>query len=135
VTSKAKTEAAGPFKDVDDYIAAAPKEVRGKLAQLRKVMRAAAPGADESISYGMPFYKYRGARMSFAVFKDHIGFFGVASVVEEHRHELEGYHRTAKGSIHFPIDEPLPVALIEKLVKARTKKEEAGTVADGGKAG
>jgi len=86
-----------PAKDVDDYIAAAPEETRARLAQLHKVIKAAMPKADESISYGMPFYKYRGARVSFAVFKNHIGLFGVSSVIEEHRQELAAFRRTPKG--------------------------------------
>jgi uncharacterized protein YdhG (YjbR/CyaY superfamily) len=126
MTLKSKPGAGGPVKNVDDYIAAAPGEARAQLAQLREVIRAAAPAADETISYGMPFYKYDGVRVSFAAFKQHIGFFGVASVIPEYQRELEGYHRTEKGSIHFPIGEPLPVALIEKLVKARIEKEAAG---------
>lgn len=125
MATKSKTAEKAPVTDVDGYIAAAPREVRAQLAGLRKTIRAAAPGAEESISYGMPFYKYRGARVSFAAFKQHIGFFGVASVIEEYRDELEGYSQTAKGTIHFPLDKPLPVALIRKLVKARIRKNEA----------
>ena len=113
-------------KDVDAYIAAAPTETRAKLVQLRKIIKTAAPKADEGIGYGMPYYKYHGARMASAAFKNHIGFFGVSSVVEEHRHELKGYHQTAKGTVHFPINKPLPVTLIKKLVEARIKKNEAG---------
>lgn len=128
VTAKDQSGKNAPAKDVDDYIAAAPKETRTKLAQLRKVIKAAMPKADESISYGMPFYKYRGARVSFAAFKKHIGLFGVSSVIEEHRQELAAFRRTAKGSIHFPLDKPLPVVLIRKLVKARIKKDEAPAV-------
>jgi len=119
-----------PAKDVDDYIAAAPEETRARLVQLHKVIKAAMPKADESISYGMPFYKYRGARVSFAVFKNHIGLFGVSSVIEEHRQELAAFRRTAKGSIHFPLDKPLPVVLIRKLVKARIKNEAPAVISE-----
>jgi uncharacterized protein YdhG (YjbR/CyaY superfamily) len=122
MSSKRSPEKNGPAKTVDDYIAAAPRETQVKLAQLRKVIKAAAPGADEYISYGMPFYRQGEARVAFAAFKNHIGFFGVSSVIAEHRQELAGYRQTAKGTIHFPIDKPLPVALIGKLVKARIKK-------------
>jgi uncharacterized protein YdhG (YjbR/CyaY superfamily) len=99
-------------------IAAAPKEARAKLVQLRKIVKAAAPKADEGISYKMPYYKYHGALVGFAAFKNHIGFFAVP--VEEHKQELKGYE-TGKGSVRFPIDRPLPVALIKKLVKSRIK--------------
>ena len=114
-------------KDIHAYIASATKEVRAKLVQLRKVIKALAPKADEGISYGMPYYKYHGALVGFAAFKNHIGFFGVLPVVEKHKLELEleGYE-TTKGTVRFPIDKPLPVALIKKLVKARIKKNEAG---------
>jgi uncharacterized protein YdhG (YjbR/CyaY superfamily) len=125
-SSKNKVEKNAPATDVDDYIAAAPREMRAKLAQLRRVIKAAAPEADEYISYGMPFYKHGEARVAFAAFKNHIGFFGVSSVIAEHQHELAGYHQTAKGTIHLPLNEPLPVALIKKLVKARLEKNEAG---------
>jgi uncharacterized protein YdhG (YjbR/CyaY superfamily) len=122
--SKNKTGSAPAPKAVDDYIAAAPQAARATLAQLRQIIRAAAPEADEYVSYGMPFYQYHGARIAFAAFKSHIGFYGVSSVIAEHRRELAGYHQTAKGTIHFPIDEPLPAALIENLVKARFKQAE-----------
>jgi uncharacterized protein YdhG (YjbR/CyaY superfamily) len=125
-TPKTRTDENAIVKDVDDYIAAAPREARDKLAQLRKIMKAVVPEADEYISYGMPFYEYHGARVAFAAFKNHIGLFGVSSVIEEHRQELEGYSRTAKGTVHFPLNKPLPVALIKKLVKERIKKNEAG---------
>jgi uncharacterized protein YdhG (YjbR/CyaY superfamily) len=125
--SKTKQGADATAKDVDAYIASAPQEARAKLAQLRKIMKAAAPKADEYISYGMPFYEYHGARVAFAAFKQHIGLFGVSSVIAEHQQELAGYNRTAKGTVHFPLDKPLPVALIKTLVKERIKKNEAGT--------
>jgi uncharacterized protein YdhG (YjbR/CyaY superfamily) len=128
VTAKNRPGRNAPAKTVDDYIATAPEETRAKLAQLRKVIRAAMPGADETISYGMPFYKDREARVAFAAFKNHIGLFGVSSVIAEHRQELAAFCQTAKGTIHFPIDRPLPVALIRKLVRARIKKQEAPAV-------
>ena len=111
-------------KDVNAYIAAAPTGVRAKLVQLRKITKAAAPKADEGISYSMPYYKYHGALVYFAAFKNHIGFFVPSPVVEEHKHELKGYE-TTKATVRFPIDKPLPVALITKLVKARVRKNEA----------
>jgi len=111
-------------KSVDEYLATVPKEARAKLAQLRKIVKAAAPDADEGISYRMPYYNYHGALVYFAAFKNHIGFFVPTPVIEEHKRELRGYE-TAKGTVRFPIDKPLPVALIKKLVKARIKKNEA----------
>src|SRR5437899_11005268 len=111
-------------KGVDDYIAAAPKEVRAKLVQLRKIVKAVAPGSRERISYGMPYYEYHGALAGFAAFKNHIGFFGALS--EKQRQEFKGCG-TAKGTVRFPLDKPLPVALIKKLVKARVIRNQAKT--------
>ena len=111
-------------KDVDAYIAAAPTGPRGKLGQLRKIIKAAAPKADEGISYKVPYYKYHGALVYFAAFKNHIGLFVPTPIIEEHKLELKGYE-TAKATVRFPIGKPLPGALIKKLVKARIKRNEA----------
>ena len=110
-------------RDVDAYIKAAPKEARAKLVQLRKIIRATAPGTDEGISYRMPYYNYNGALVWFAAFKNHIGFFVRPPVIKEHRQELNGYE-TTKSTVRFPIDKPLPVALIRKLIKSRIAKNE-----------
>src|SRR6266699_557549 len=88
-------------KDVDAYIAAAPTEARSKLVQLRKIIKAAAPKADEVISYKVPYYKYHGALVYFAAFKNHIGFFVPPPIIEEHKLELKGYE-TAKATVRFP---------------------------------
>ena len=112
-------------KDVDAYIAGAPKEVRGKLEELRATIRKAAPDAEERISYGMPYYGYRGRLAYFGLFKKHIGLYVPTPVIEQHKKELKGYV-TAKATVRFPIDKPLPVALIKKLVKARLKRNEKG---------
>jgi len=112
-------------KDVDAYIKGAPKETRAQLTQLRKIIKSMAPDAEESISYRMPYYKYNGALVGFAAFKNHIGFFPGA-IIHEFERELKGY-QTAKGTIHFPIGKPLPVTLIRKLIKARIASNEART--------
>jgi len=111
-------------KDVDEYISAAPKEVQAKLVQLRKIVKAVAPESSERISYGMPYYEYHGALAGFAAFKNHIGFFGALS--ERDKREFKGYE-TAKGTVRFPLDKPLPGALIKKLVKARVIRNKAKT--------
>ena len=113
------------LKDVDAYIAGAPKEVRGKLQELRALIRKAAPDAEERISYGMPYYGYKGRLAYFGLFKNHIGLYVPTPVIEEHKSELKDYG-TAKATVRFPIDKPLPVALIKKLVKARMKKNKEG---------
>jgi len=112
-----------PAKNVDEYIAQAPKEVQEKLKELRAVIRATAPGAEERISYGMPYYDYKGRLVYFQLWKKHIGFYIPTPVVEEHQSELKGYE-TTKATIRFPLDEKLPLALIKKLVKARVKMNE-----------
>ena len=112
-------------KDVNAYIAAAPKAARARLVELRALIRTASPNAEEYISYAMPFYKLRGARVGFAAFTKHIALFGVASVVENFERELAPFKTTAKGAIHFPLDRPLPAALIKNLVKARMRNRDS----------
>ena len=109
--------------NVDAYIASAPKHVQAKLRELRAAIIAAAPEAEERISYGMPYYAYKGRLAYFAAFKAHIGFYLPTPVVEEHKRDLKDYE-TAKATVRFPLDKKLPVALIKKLVKSRMKKNE-----------
>jgi uncharacterized protein YdhG (YjbR/CyaY superfamily) len=111
-------------KDVDTYIATAPKEIQGKLKELRTTIRQVAPTAIERISYGMPYYDYKGRLVYFAFAKSHIGQYIPPPVIEEHKSELKNYE-TATSTIRFPIDKPLPIALIKKLIKAKMKKNEA----------
>lgn len=112
------------FSSVDEYIASAPKEVQLKLQRLRALIKSVAPDAQERISYGMPYYGYKGRLVYFAFAKKHIGIYLPTPVVEEHRKELKGYD-TAKATIRFPLDKKLPISLIKKLVKARVKINEA----------
>jgi uncharacterized protein YdhG (YjbR/CyaY superfamily) len=112
------------IKDVDNYIAMAPKGVGAKLSQIRAIVKSIAPDASEGISYKIPFYKYRGALVGFAAFKNHISLFVPPPVIEEYKRELKGFE-TAKATIHFPLDKPLPITLIKKLIKARMKKNKA----------
>ena len=88
-------------KDVDSYIAAASKEVQGKLVELRAAIREAAPTAVERISYGMPYYDYKGRLAYFRLAKAHIGLYVPPPVIEEHENELSEYE-TAKGTVRFP---------------------------------
>ena len=112
-------------KNVQAYIAAAPKEVQGKLKQLRATIRKTAPAAEERISYGMPYYAYKGRLAYFAAFTKHIGLYLTPPVIEEHERELRNYE-TAKATVRFPLDKKLPVMLIQKLIRARMKRNEAG---------
>ncbi|MFN7990572.1 MAG: DUF1801 domain-containing protein [Candidatus Micrarchaeia archaeon] len=110
--------------DVDSYIAGAPKEVQGKLKELRNAIREAAPDAEERISYGMPYYGYKGRLAYFGLAKAHIGLYIPMPVIEEHKKELAGYE-SFNATVRFPLDGKLPVALIKRLVKARMKKNDA----------
>ena len=109
---------------MDAYIRASLKESRAKLTQIRKIVKSVAPKAKEGISYRIPYYDYHGALVWFAAFKNHIGIFLRPPVIAEHKQELKGYVIT-KSAIHFPMDKPLPLALIRKLVRARMAKNKA----------
>ena len=110
-------------KDVDAYIAAAPRAVQGRLKELRRVIRAVSPTAVERISYGMPYYACKGRLAYFSLWKAHIGLYIPTPVIAEHLRDLRGY-ATTDATVRFRLDRKLPVALIRKLVKARMKKNE-----------
>lgn len=105
---------------VDEYIALFPKETQLFLKQLRVIIKKAAPNANEVISYQMPAYKLNGPIAYFAGYKHHIGFYPTSSGIQAFAHELSGY-TWSKGTIQFPLDEPLPVALITKIIKYRVE--------------
>ena len=109
--------------NVDSYIKAAPREVQGKLKELRAIIKSAAPKAEEKISYGMPYYSYKGRLAYFRLSKAHIGLYVPTPVIEEHKEELKDYE-TSTATVRFPLDKKLPVTLIKKLVKSRIKKNE-----------
>ena len=111
-------------KTVEEYIKNAPEEVRGKLRELRSIIKSVAPEAIEKISYGMPYYGYKGRLAYFAYAKNHIGLYAMPPVIQDHIKELKKY-RTATATIRFPLNEKLPVALIRKLIKAGIKNNEA----------
>ena len=111
-------------KTEEAYIAAAPIHMGFKLRALPKAIRQAAPQAEEKISYRMPYYGYKGRLAYFAAFKKHIGLYIPSPVVAEHKRELKGYV-TAMATVQFPIERPIPISLVKKLVKARVKKNEA----------
>ena len=114
----ASKETAVP-KSIDQYLAGIPEPARSTLEKIRAAIRSATPPeAIETISYGMPAFKYKGMLAWFAAFANHCSLFPTASIVEAFKNELKGYS-TAKGTIHFPIDKPLPAALVKKMIKAR----------------
>lgn len=115
-------------KNVGEYIASFPKEMQLLLKDIRKTIKAAAPKAEEVISYGMPGYKYLGMLVYFAAWKNHIGFYPGAGGIETFKRELSVYYG-AKGSVQFPIDRPLPLTLISKIVTFRVKQNEEKALA------
>jgi len=109
---------------VAEYITAAPKPARSKLREMRALVAAAAPGATQSLKWGMPAYSYRRILVVFGAFKHHIGFFITPAVRRAFAKELAGY-KTASSSVQLPFDKPLPKGLVRKLVAHRVKQERA----------
>ncbi len=108
--------------DLDRYIADFPEETRVLLEQMRATIREAAPEAEESINYAMPAYKiYNRPLVYFSGYKNHIGFYATPTGHKEFEEELSKY-KQGKGSVQFPLDEPLPLELISKIVKFRVKE-------------
>jgi uncharacterized protein YdhG (YjbR/CyaY superfamily) len=110
-------------KTVDEYIASAPKGLQGKLKEMRAIIMSAAPKAEEKISYGMPYYGYKGRLAYFRPGKDYIGLYIPPPVIQEHKNLLKSY-ATRISTIQFPNSRRLPVALIRMLIKAKMKKNE-----------
>jgi uncharacterized protein YdhG (YjbR/CyaY superfamily) len=108
-------------KNIDEYIAGFPRDIQKILAKIRSTIKKAAPGAEEKISYQMPTFTLNGNLVHFAAFREHIGFYPTPSGTEKFQKELTAY-KGGKGSIRFPLDEPIPFALIEKIVKFRVKE-------------
>lgn len=123
----------GP-KDIDAYLAAVPADKRAVLEDLRKTIRAAAPDAEEIISYGMPAFRQNGTLVYFAAFEDHFSFFP-GSVVTQRRFaaELKPF-AAGKGTIHFTSEHPLPATLVRRIVQARLAENKARAEAKARKA-
>jgi len=111
-------------KSIDTYISAYPKEVQILLQKVRDTIHSAAPDAQETIAYGIPTFTLNGNLVHFGGFKNHIGFYPAPSGTKEFERELSKYEG-AKGSVKFPLDQPLPLALITKIVKFRMKENLA----------
>lgn len=109
------------YDTIDKYIATFPKEVQKILKELRKTIKAATPGAEERISYQMPAFSLKGILVYFAAYKNHIGFYPTSSGIKAFKKELSVY-KGGKGTVQFPIDKPLPLALISKIVKFRVSE-------------
>ena len=110
---------AGRPKTIDEYLAALSDDKRAALQRLRKIIRAAAPKAEECISYGIAAFRQNGMLVGFGATAKHCAFYLMSSsTVEAHKDELKDYE-TSKGTIRFQADNPLPAALVRKLVKTR----------------
>jgi uncharacterized protein YdhG (YjbR/CyaY superfamily) len=110
-------------KTIAEYIDAAPPQARAKLRQMRACIRAAAPGAQESLKWSMPAFSGRRILVMFAGFKHHIGFFPTPSAVKAFAKDLARF-KTGKGSIQFPLDRPLPLGLIRKITAFRVRESD-----------
>ena len=107
------------FASIDEYIAAFPEDVQKRMEQLRRTIKAAAPGAGEKISYNMPTFTLKSKYLVyFAGWKNHIAFYGAPRGNPEFTEDLSAYE-TGKGTLQFPYDQPLPLDLITKIVKFR----------------
>ena len=112
-------------KNIDEYLAGIPEPGRSTLNKVRATIRSVVPKeATEAISYGMPAFKYKGPLVCFAAFSNHCSLFPMnASLIVTFKNELKDFE-TSKGTIHFPLDKPMPAALLKKLVKARVAEND-----------
>jgi len=129
---KAKPKSRGPSakvkgmpKSIDDYLAGVPEPARTTLSKMRAVISSVVPAeSTECISYGIGGFKYKGPLVWFAAFANHCSFFpGNSTLIVTLKKELKGYE-TSKGTIRFPVDKPLPAALLKKIVKMRIAENE-----------
>ena len=120
--SKVRSSRVPAPASVGEYLAGVPDPARGALGKMRAAIRSAVPRESiEVISYGIPAFKHDVVLVWYAAFADHCSLFPTAAVIERFKKELKGFS-TSKGTIHFPLDKPLPIALIKKLVKARVQR-------------
>jgi uncharacterized protein YdhG (YjbR/CyaY superfamily) len=115
-----QTDETGP-KNIDEYIAGFPPDIQAILQQIRATIRVAAPDAEETISYQMPTFTLKGILVHFAAHEKHIGFYPTPSGIEKFQNALSGY-KSAKGSVQFPLDKPIPFDLIAEIVRFRVKE-------------
>lgn len=108
-------------KTIDEYISVFPKDIQEILKKIRATIQKAAPGAEETINYQMPTFTLKGNLVHFAAFKNHIGFYPTPTGIEKFKKELSAY-KGAKGSVQFPLDQPIPYSLIGKIVTFRVKE-------------
>lgn len=109
------------YRTIDEYIKSFPADIQARLKQLRALIQRAAPEAQEKISYQMPTFYLNGNLVHFAAYPKHIGFYPTPSAIEAFQKELSKY-KSSKGAVQFPLDAPLPLKLIERIVKFRVKE-------------
>ncbi len=122
------------YRNIDEYIALFTGEVQKRLQDMRQAIHSAAPEAVEKISYQMPTFYLKGNLVHFAAWKDYIGFYPTPGGIQPFAKELARYEQT-KGSIHFPMNEPLPLDLVKRIVRARVEQNLAKTAGKSGKRG
>ena len=113
------------FETVNEYISSFPVDIQDLLQQVRHAIREAAPGAKELISYQIPGFTLRGSLVWFAAFKGHIGFYPKASGIEAFKEKLSAYE-ISKGTVRFPLDKPIPLDLIQEIVRFRVRENCKG---------
>ena len=121
----ADTGARADAERIASYLANAPEPARKVLVEIRTIVRANVPSeANEVFSYGMPGFRYKGALLWYGAFKNHVGFFpGSPPMITALAADLKGY-KTSKGTVQFPLDKPVPAALVKKIVKLRVRENE-----------
>lgn len=126
-----KTDQAAPAT-IDEYIAGFPSDVQQILQEIRKTIREAAPDAEEAIKYQLPTFVLKGNLVHFGAFQKHIGFYSTPSGHQEFKEELSAY-KGAKGSVQFPLDQPMPFDLISRIVRFRVRENLDKAAAKGKK--
>jgi uncharacterized protein YdhG (YjbR/CyaY superfamily) len=109
------------YKAIDDYIATFPKNIQSILEEMRQAIRDSAPEAEEAISYQMPTFKLNSNLVYFAAFKNHIGFYPTSSPIEAFKEDLSDYE-VSKGTVRFPLNKPIPLDIVKKMVRYRAKE-------------
>jgi uncharacterized protein YdhG (YjbR/CyaY superfamily) len=110
-----------PINSIDTYIANFPVDIQKKLQEIRSTIKASAPEAEEKISYQIPTFALKGNLVHFAAFKTHIGFYPTSSGIEKFKEELAAY-QVSKGTVRFPLDQPIPYDLIARIVRFRLQE-------------
>ena len=124
-SKRSAASASDPSAQIDAFLAGVPEPFRSTLQSVRAMIRAAAPGATEAMSYGAPAFKLHGALVAYGPAKTHCSLYVMSpAVMEANRDVLEGYD-TSKGTVRFPPDKPLPRSLVTKLVRARVAENNA----------